>query len=90
MRRQYAWRSNLLAGVLAFVALSILAQMVRIQTSKEAAIFKEQRKTYTSELRTFYPERGEIYDRNIKPLGLERGINALWNKGGLMYAPPMR
>ncbi|MFO1173012.1 MAG: amino acid ABC transporter substrate-binding protein [Hyphomicrobiaceae bacterium] len=33
---------------------------------------------------------GEIYDRNIKPLGLERGINALWNKGGLMYAPPMR
>ncbi len=64
MRRQYAWRSNLLAGVLAFVALSILAQMVRIQTSKEAAIFKEQRKTYTSELRTFYPERGEIYDRN--------------------------
>ena len=33
---------------------------------------------------------GEIYDRNIKPLGLERGINALWSKGGLMYAPPMR
>jgi cell division protein FtsI/penicillin-binding protein 2 len=64
MRRQYAWRSNLLAGVLAFVALSILAQMIRIQTSKEAVIFKEQRKTYTSELRTFYPERGEIYDRN--------------------------
>jgi general L-amino acid transport system substrate-binding protein len=33
---------------------------------------------------------GEIFDRNIKPLGLERGINAQWNKGGLMYAPPMR
>ena len=33
---------------------------------------------------------GEIYDRSIKPLGLERGINALWSKGGLMYAPPMR
>jgi general L-amino acid transport system substrate-binding protein len=33
---------------------------------------------------------GEIFDRNIKPLGLERGINALWSKGGLMYAPPMR
>ena len=36
---------------------------------------------------------GEIYDRNVGPktsLKLERGANALWNKGGLMYAPPMR
>lgn len=33
---------------------------------------------------------GEIWDRNITPLGVPRGINNLWNKGGLMYAPPMR
>jgi general L-amino acid transport system substrate-binding protein len=33
---------------------------------------------------------GEIWDRNIKPLGLPRGLNNLWNKGGLMYAPPIR
>jgi general L-amino acid transport system substrate-binding protein len=32
----------------------------------------------------------EIYERNITPLGLARGVNALWSKGGLMYAPPMR
>lgn len=35
---------------------------------------------------------GEIYDANIgkqSPLGLPRGINALWKKGGLVYAPPM-
>jgi general L-amino acid transport system substrate-binding protein len=32
---------------------------------------------------------GESYDRNIKPLGLSRGPNALWNKGGLMYPVPM-
>ncbi|HET9025494.1 MAG TPA: amino acid ABC transporter substrate-binding protein [Burkholderiaceae bacterium] len=32
---------------------------------------------------------GEIYDRHIKPLGLSRGPNALWNKGGLMYPVPM-
>ena len=32
----------------------------------------------------------EIWDRNMTPLGVPRGINALWNKGGLMYAPPMR
>jgi general L-amino acid transport system substrate-binding protein len=36
---------------------------------------------------------GEIYDRNVGPqtgLGLERGVNALWTDGGLLYAPPYR
>ncbi len=32
----------------------------------------------------------EIWDRNITPLGVPRGINALWTKGGLQYAPPIR
>jgi len=33
---------------------------------------------------------GEIWDRNITVLGVPRGINNIWNKGGLHYAPPMR
>jgi general L-amino acid transport system substrate-binding protein len=36
---------------------------------------------------------GEIFDRNVGPksaLKLPRGANNLWNKGGLMYAPPVR
>lgn len=36
---------------------------------------------------------GEVFERNIgpaTPLGLERGVNALWTNGGLMYAPPIR
>ena len=33
---------------------------------------------------------GETWDRNITVIGVPRGINALWNKGGLQYAPPMR
>jgi len=36
---------------------------------------------------------GEIFDRNVGPksaLGLPRGINNQWNKGGLMYAYPVR
>jgi general L-amino acid transport system substrate-binding protein len=33
---------------------------------------------------------GEIFDRNIAPLGLDRGLNALWSDGGLQYAPPFR
>lgn len=33
---------------------------------------------------------GELWDRDIAVLGVPRGINNLWNKGGLQYAPPMR
>ncbi len=33
---------------------------------------------------------GEIYDRNLAPLGWERGYNQLWTKGGLLYSPPFR
>ena len=36
---------------------------------------------------------GEIFERNIgvnTPLGISRGLNALWTKGGLMYSPPFR
>ena len=36
---------------------------------------------------------GEIFNRNLgkdSPLAIERGINALWNAGGLLYAPPVR
>jgi general L-amino acid transport system substrate-binding protein len=33
---------------------------------------------------------GESFDANLKPLGFDRGLNRLWNQGGLMYAPPIR
>ena len=33
---------------------------------------------------------GEIFERHLAPLGLERGVNALWTDGGLQYAPPFR
>jgi general L-amino acid transport system substrate-binding protein len=33
---------------------------------------------------------GEIFDRNLRPLNLVRGLNALWTAGGLLYAPPFR
>jgi len=35
----------------------------------------------------------ESFERNVgkdSPLNLDRGINALWNAGGIMYAPAMR
>jgi len=36
---------------------------------------------------------GEMFERNVglnTALGLERGLNALWNKDGLMYSPPFK
>lgn len=36
---------------------------------------------------------GEIFERNVgpdSPLKLTRGLNNLWTRGGLMYAPPFR
>ncbi len=36
---------------------------------------------------------GESFERNVgegSPLKIARGLNALWSKGGLQYAPPIR
>lgn len=36
---------------------------------------------------------GEAFERNVgegSPLKIKRGLNALWSKGGLQYAPPIR
>lgn len=36
---------------------------------------------------------GETFERNVgpdTPLAISRGLNALWSKGGLQYAPPIR
>lgn len=36
---------------------------------------------------------GEMYDRNVgkdSPLNIDRGLNKLWNQGGLMYPMPIR
>ena len=36
---------------------------------------------------------GEVWNRNLgaaTPLKLERGLNAQWNQGGLLYSPPFQ
>jgi len=36
---------------------------------------------------------GEVFERHLgraTPIGLSRGLNDLWTRGGLMYAPPVR
>ena len=35
---------------------------------------------------------GEMFEANVgknSPVGMDRGLNALWKKGGILYAPPM-
>jgi cell division protein FtsI/penicillin-binding protein 2 len=63
VREQYALRIRFLAGFMALAALAVVVQMTRIQNSPEADAFRRQAQNYAYELRTFYPKRGEIYDR---------------------------
>jgi cell division protein FtsI/penicillin-binding protein 2 len=64
MRQQYAVRSLILAAGLALVGLAVIVQMFRIQNSEQAKIFLSQGDRYAGEFQMYYPERGEIYDRN--------------------------
>jgi general L-amino acid transport system substrate-binding protein len=32
----------------------------------------------------------EVWERDMTPMGVPRGINKLWKDGGLMYSPPLR
>ncbi len=41
----------------------------------------------------FVGNYGEVFERNVgvnTPLKIERGLNAQWTNGGLMYAPPFK
>jgi cell division protein FtsI/penicillin-binding protein 2 len=64
MRQQYARRTQVLTSVMGLIALAIIVQLTRIQNSPEAATFRKIASNYAYELHTFYPDRGEIYDRN--------------------------
>jgi general L-amino acid transport system substrate-binding protein len=48
--------------------------------------------TFMQDVITAVGNYGEIYERNITPIGIEREgtVNALWTDGGLIYGPPFR
>jgi cell division protein FtsI/penicillin-binding protein 2 len=64
MRQQYAVRSMIVVAGLVVAALAVIVQIIRIQTSEQAEVFLSQGDRYAGEFQMFYPERGEIYDRN--------------------------
>ncbi len=47
-------------------------------------------KGWVAKVLTAVGNYGEIYDRNLTPLGLPRGLNKPWTQGGLLYSPPYR
>ena len=64
MRQRYAVRSTIVVAGLVVAVLAVIVQIIRIQTSEQAAVFLSQGDRYAGEFQMFYPERGEIYDRN--------------------------
>ncbi|MFN3490920.1 MAG: hypothetical protein ACK40V_01750, partial [Anaerolineales bacterium] len=71
---QYARRVQVLAGAMLLIALAIIVQLTRIQNSPEAAVFRQQAENYAYEWKTFYPNRGEIYDRNGRLLAGQKTV----------------
>lgn len=50
-------------------------------------------KSWAYQIIKYLGNYGEMFDRHVgpdTPIGLARGVNALWNKGGIQYAPPIR
>jgi cell division protein FtsI/penicillin-binding protein 2 len=64
MKQVYQSRSFWLTIVFAFIGLSIIAQILRIQLSPQAASFRTQGEQYAGSFQTLFPERGQIYDRH--------------------------
>ncbi len=61
--KQFTWRYRLLAFFLGVVVVLIIGQIVRIQFSPEAKSIEKFGAAYERQLHTFYPARGQIYDR---------------------------
>lgn len=57
-------RLKFIGGVFLFLACLVIIQILRIQGNPKAKeVFEDQQEAYNYEVRTVYPERGNIYDR---------------------------
>jgi cell division protein FtsI/penicillin-binding protein 2 len=63
MELENSWRFTTLGVLLSALAGFIVLQMVRIQTSPQAEVFRSQGEVYAGNWRTIQPARGQIYDR---------------------------
>ena len=63
MSRENNWRLTITGFAFLLFGTAILVQLVRIQVSPQAEIFREQGYSYSGVWRTVHPARGQIYDR---------------------------
>jgi cell division protein FtsI/penicillin-binding protein 2 len=63
MTNESSWRFTTLGLLLSAMALFVVVQMVRIQLSPQAEVFRDQGNAYSGGWRTIVPARGEIFDR---------------------------
>jgi cell division protein FtsI/penicillin-binding protein 2 len=63
MKSSLFWRFRLIQVALSLVGIAIIAQILHIQYSPEAATIREYGKIYSGQMQEFSPARGEIYDR---------------------------
>jgi cell division protein FtsI/penicillin-binding protein 2 len=63
MALEHSWRYTTLGVLLSALAAFVVLQMVRIQTSPQAEVFRSQGEVYAGSWRTIKPARGQIYDR---------------------------
>lgn len=64
MNPEHSWRYTLLGTFFSLIGILIVGQLVRFQTnSQQATVFREKGIFYDGGYRTFFPARGQIYDR---------------------------
>ena len=63
MELEQSWRYTTLGILFSALAAFVVLQMVRIQTSPQAEVFRSQGEVYAGNWRTVKPARGQIYDR---------------------------
>jgi len=64
MNPEHSWRYTLLGTFFTLIGILIVGQLVRFQTnSQQATVFREKGVFYEGGYRTFFPARGQIYDR---------------------------
>jgi len=74
MPREHSWRYLLMGGFFALMGVLIMYKTFTIQSSPDAVVFLNQSEYYSRLLKTVYPPRGEIYDRNGNLLAGNRTV----------------
>lgn len=87
MPREHTWRYLSMAGAFALVGILILWRAFYIQGSAEAVDFIQQSEFYSRLLKTIYPPRGEIYDRNGNLLAGNRTVYEIGVELGSIQDP---